>query len=87
MADNAKVDAWIEQLMQCKHISETEVQELCVKVQKNSFATPRLLTVLNVKAKNCVLNTFPLTPALVGSRNLDQRAKCSTREMPSHRVW
>ena len=34
VADVAKLDGWIERLMQCKHLSESEVQELCVKARE-----------------------------------------------------
>ena len=34
VADVAKLDGWIDRLMQCKHLSESEVQELCVKARE-----------------------------------------------------
>ena len=34
VADVAKLDGWIERLMACKHLSESEVQELCVKARE-----------------------------------------------------
>lgn len=33
-ADVAKVDGWVAQLMQCKHLSEADVQELCTKARE-----------------------------------------------------
>lgn len=30
--DHGTLDAYIEKLMQCKHLTEAEVQELCNKV-------------------------------------------------------
>ena len=34
VADVAKLDGWIDRLMQCKHLTESEVQELCVKARE-----------------------------------------------------
>ena len=34
VADVARLDGWIERLMQCKHLSEAEVQELCNKARE-----------------------------------------------------
>ena len=33
VADVGKLDGWIERLMQCKHLSEAEVSELCTKAR------------------------------------------------------
>lgn len=33
-ADVNKVDGWIAQLMNCKHLTESDVQELCVKARE-----------------------------------------------------
>jgi len=33
MSDYASVDGWINKLMQCKHLTEAEVNELCTKAR------------------------------------------------------
>jgi serine/threonine-protein phosphatase 2A catalytic subunit len=33
-ADVSKVDGWIASLMQCKHLSEADVNELCTKARE-----------------------------------------------------
>lgn len=47
MSDNSKVDGWIEQLMSCKHLSESDVLELC------TLARAILIKEQNVQPVKC----------------------------------
>jgi hypothetical protein len=70
-----EIDGWIEQLSQCKQLSEADVKSLCDKVDNRAT----LLFFL-----------FLVDLTMYGSidkRDPDGRIKCSACEMSGHRLW
>ena len=41
-----ELDGWIEQLMECKQLAETNVKTLCEKVSQKKFVKIRTTTVI-----------------------------------------
>lgn len=83
-----EIDAWIEQLSQCKQLSEADVKRLCDKVRvrwnkglelPGRPCTPfgRAHAQVNRNADSCLLDT----------RNSDGGEQCAASEVPSDGLW
>lgn len=68
-----EVDAWIEQLSQCKQLTEADVKRLCDKVCNSSLQQP---------------SSSDLTMLLLCSDagDFDGRIQCTTRQVSRHRL-
>lgn len=70
-----EIDGWIEQLTQCKQLTEADVKKLCDKVHHSNHSLPVIHRI------DLLILTFP------DERDPDGRVQCPARKMSSDRLW
>lgn len=82
------LDQWIEQLMECKQLSEANVKQLCEKVIHPHFHPFFIqLAYCFLLFAFCSVLFCSLNVGLLGKRNIDQRIQCAASQISSDCLW